>query len=60
MAGFFLSSNYANDKDDFPYISERYNRITEAIEELLYEGIRKREFRPQQSTRSIASISYRL
>jgi len=54
MAGFFLSSNYANDKDDFPYISERYNRTTEAIEELLNEGMRKGEFRPQQSTRSIA------
>lgn len=53
-AEFFLSSNYANDKDNFPYISERYNRIIEAIEEVLNEGKRKGEFRPQQSTRSIA------
>nr|WP_144925228.1 TetR family transcriptional regulator [Paenibacillus bovis] len=53
-AEFFLSSNYANDKDNFPYISERYNRIVEAIEEVLNEGKRKGEFRPQQSTRSIA------
>ena len=54
MAEFFLSSNYANNKDNFPYISERYNRTTEAIEEVLNEGMRKGEFRPQQSTRSIA------
>jgi len=40
-AEFFLSSNYANNKDNFPYISERYNRITEAIEEVLNEGMRK-------------------
>ena len=53
-AEFFLSSSYANDKDNFPYISERYNRIVEAIEEVLNEGKRKGEFRPQQSTRSIA------
>lgn len=53
-AEFFLSSNYANDKSNFPYIFERYNRIIEAIEEVLNEGKRKGEFRPQQSTRSIA------
>lgn len=53
-AEFFLSSNYANDKDNFPYISERYNRTTEVIEEVLNDGMRKGEFRPQQSTRSIA------
>ena len=53
-AEFFLSSNYANNKDNFPYIFERYNRTTEAIEEVLNEGMRKGEFTPQQSTRSIA------
>ncbi|MFF2175768.1 TetR family transcriptional regulator [Lysinibacillus sp. NPDC058147] len=53
-AEFFLSYNYKNNKDNFPYISERYNRITEAIEEVLNEGMRKGEFRPQQSTHSIA------
>ncbi|PFV82875.1 TetR family transcriptional regulator [Bacillus sp. AFS059628] len=53
-AEFFLSYNYANNKDNFPYISERYNRTTEAIEEVLNEGMRKGEFRTQQSTRSIA------
>ncbi|GGP08760.1 MULTISPECIES: TetR family transcriptional regulator [Bacillaceae] len=53
-AEFFLSSNYANNKDNFPYISERYKRTTEAIEEVLNEGMLKGEFRPQQSTRSIA------
>ncbi|MXQ53118.1 TetR family transcriptional regulator [Shimazuella alba] len=53
-AEFFLSSNYPNDKDNFPYIFERYNKTTEAIEVVLNEGMRKGEFRPQQSTRSIA------
>lgn len=53
-AEFFLSSNYANNKEDFPYIFERYNRTTEAIEEVLNEGMRNGEFTPQQSTRSIA------
>ncbi len=53
-AEFFLSSEYANDKGNFPYINERYNRIIEAIEEVLNEGERKGEFRPQQSARSIA------
>ncbi|MDD1502786.1 TetR family transcriptional regulator [Lysinibacillus sp. CNPSo 3705] len=53
-AEFFLSYKYVNNKDNFPYISERYNRTTEAIEEVLKEGMRKGEFRPQQSTDSIA------
>lgn len=53
-AEFFLSSNYANNKDNFPYVSERYNRTTKAIEEVLNEGMRKGEFRPQQPIRSIA------
>jgi len=53
-AEFFLSSNYANNKGNSPYISERYNRITEAIEEILNEGMKRGEFRPLQSTRSIA------
>lgn len=53
-AEFFLSSNYVNDKDNFPYISERYSRIIEVIEEVLIEGTHKGEFSPQQSIRSIA------
>ncbi|TCJ02078.1 TetR family transcriptional regulator [Cytobacillus praedii] len=53
-AEFFLSSNYASNKDNFPYIFERYNRTTEAIEEVLNEGTSIGEFSPQQSTRSIA------
>ncbi|GIN74574.1 TetR family transcriptional regulator [Bacillus sp. J14TS2] len=54
-AEFFLSSNYAKNKDHFPYISERYTRTVEAIEKALNEGIRRKEFKPQQSTYSIAS-----
>ncbi|GIN94136.1 TetR family transcriptional regulator [Siminovitchia terrae] len=53
-AEFFLSSKYVKNKNNFPYISERYNQTAEAIEKVLNEGIRKGEFRPQQSTHSIA------
>lgn len=53
-AEFFLSYKYTNNKDNFPYISERYHRITKVIEEVLNEGMRKGEFSPQQSTHSIA------
>jgi len=53
-AEFFLSYKYTHNKDNFPYISERYHRINEVIEEVLNEGMRKGEFSPQQSTHSIA------
>lgn len=53
-AEFFLSSTYSNDKDIFPFISKRYNRMIETIERVLNEGIDKGEFRPQQPPRSIA------
>ncbi len=50
-AEFFLSSK---NKVKFPYIAERYNQTVDAIEKVLIEGVRKGEFKPQQSTRSIA------
>ncbi|WP_210364226.1 TetR family transcriptional regulator [Bacillus sp. REN3] len=53
-AEFFLSSKYVKNKDYFPYIVERYNRATEAIEQILNEGIRRGEFKPVQSSHSIA------
>ncbi len=53
-AEFFLSSKYVKNKNNFPYISERYTRTAEEIEKVLNEGIRKGEFRPQQSPRFIA------
>lgn len=53
-AEFFLSSNYANNKDNFPYIAERYNQTTAVIEEVLNEGTHRGEFRPEHSTCSIA------
>ncbi|MGG2080735.1 TetR family transcriptional regulator [Lysinibacillus pakistanensis] len=53
-AEFFLSYKFTHNKGNFPYISERYHRINEVIEEVLNEGMRKGEFSPQQSTHSIA------
>lgn len=51
---FFLSSDYVKSKDDSSYLSKRYVRTTEAIEKLIEEGTRTKEFKPQQSSRSIA------
>ena len=53
-AEFFLSSNYANDKNNYPYISKRYNQLIRLIKEMLDKGKVKDEFRPQQSTEAIA------
>lgn len=53
-AEFFLSSQYVKNKMNFPYIAERYNRTAEAIEQILLEGVRRGEFRPQLPMSSIA------
>lgn len=53
-AEFFLSSNYANTKENYPYISQRYNRIVEVIEALLDQGVREQEFYSQQPLEPIA------
>lgn len=49
---FFLSSDYV--KGDSSYLLERYVRVTDAIEKFIAEGTRTGEFKPQQSSRSIA------
>ena len=51
---FFLSSDYVKSKGDSSYLLERYARTTEAIEKLIDEGTRTGEFKPQQSSQSIA------
>ena len=51
---FFLTSDYVKSIDNSSYLFERYARTTEAIEQLIDEGTRTREFKPQQSSRSIA------
>ncbi|MCU9593559.1 TetR family transcriptional regulator [Caldibacillus thermolactis] len=53
-AEFFLSSNYANDKEHFPYISERYIRLIEVIENVINVGENRGEFNPQQPSHTIA------
>lgn len=53
-AEFFLSSNYANDKKNYPYIAKRYEQMVTAIEEILNNGVLNEEFQIQQSARSIA------
>lgn len=53
-AEFFLSSGYIMRREDFPYIAQRYNEMTEAIEEVLVQGERKKEFQLQQPAEAIA------
>lgn len=51
-AEFFLTSK--QHKDDFSYVSQRYDEITEAIEEVLMLGEQKKEFQLQQSPERIS------
>ncbi|CEI82835.1 TetR family transcriptional regulator [Oceanobacillus oncorhynchi subsp. incaldanensis] len=51
-AEFFLTSQ--QHKDDFSYVSQRYDEITEAIEEVLMLGEQKKEFQLQQSPERIS------
>lgn len=53
-AEFFLSSKYVKNKNNFPYIAERYNRTAEAIEKVLLEGVQRGEFSPKLHPSSIA------
>ncbi|WP_307723436.1 TetR family transcriptional regulator, partial [Aneurinibacillus migulanus] len=53
-AEFFLSSNYVRNKENFPYITERYQRIVDAIKSVIQKGIEQGEFQPRLSPESIA------
>ncbi|MED4729102.1 TetR family transcriptional regulator [Aneurinibacillus migulanus] len=53
-AEFFLSSNYVRNKENFPYITERYQRIVDAIKSVIQKGIEQGEFQPCLSPESIA------
>lgn len=53
-AEFFLSSNYVRNKENFPYITERYQRIVDAIKLVIQKGIEQGEFQPRLSPESIA------
>ncbi|WP_040984325.1 TetR family transcriptional regulator [Oceanobacillus jeddahense] len=53
-AEFFLSSRYRTYKENFPYISQRYNKLSRAIAEVLVEGEHKKEFQLQQPADFIA------
>lgn len=45
-AEFFLSSQFIKNKEDFPYISGRYNELVQAIEKVIQEGVLRGEFKP--------------
>ncbi|MEW9095596.1 MAG: TetR family transcriptional regulator [Clostridiaceae bacterium] len=59
-AEFFLSSNYMKDKDNFPYIKERYEMTVRAISTVIRKGTDRGEFQPRISPESISRyfISY--
>jgi AcrR family transcriptional regulator len=53
-AEFFLSSNYVRNKENFPYITERYQRIAEEIKSVIQKGVEQGEFQPRLPPESIA------
>ncbi|MGE6257064.1 TetR family transcriptional regulator [Heyndrickxia sporothermodurans] len=53
-AEFFLTSNYDNEKENFPYISERYDNLKNAIMGFLQKGMDQREFKPLLAPEDIA------
>lgn len=53
-AEFFLTSKYARDKANFPYITERYDKLKNAIKTFIQKGIEQDEFQPQLSPEDIA------
>lgn len=53
-AEFFLSARYIQYKENFPYIIQRYRKITEAIENVLIQGECRKEFQLQQPADWIA------
>lgn len=53
-AEFFLTSNYANEKEHFPYISERYDNLKNAIKRFLQKGMDQQEFKPLLAPEDIA------
>ncbi|WP_096438308.1 TetR family transcriptional regulator [Alteribacter populi] len=55
-AEFFLSSKYVKNKDRFPYITERYERIVEATKVVIEKGVERGEFKSRQSPESIAGF----
>lgn len=53
-AEFFLSSNYVRNKENFPYITERHQRIAEEIKSVIQKGVEQGEFQPRLPPESIA------
>jgi len=53
-AEFFLTSKYAHDKENFPYIKERYNNLKNAITRFIKKGIEQDEFQPLLPPENIA------
>ncbi|WP_152658166.1 TetR family transcriptional regulator [Oceanobacillus sp. CFH 90083] len=53
-AEFFLSSQYVKNKENFPYISQRYEQMVEAIAQVIRKGMEQGEFQPHLSPNAIA------
>ncbi|GAB2559460.1 TetR family transcriptional regulator [Gracilibacillus alcaliphilus] len=53
-AEFFLSSQYVKNKENFPYISKRYEQTIEAIESVIHKGMEQGEFEPYVPPNAIA------
>ncbi|MGE8203869.1 TetR family transcriptional regulator [Heyndrickxia sp. NPDC080065] len=53
-AEFFLTSKFTYDKENFPYITERYENLKNAIQNFIQKGIDQEEFFPLLSPEAIA------
>lgn len=53
-AEFFLSSQYVKNKNSFPYITERYQKLVEAIQAVIQKGVERGEFQPRIEAKAIA------
>lgn len=51
---FFLSSNYKQNKANFPYVKERFDQAIEVITAFIEKGVKQNEFQPRLSPDAIA------
>lgn len=51
---FFLSTNYRKNKDSYPYVTARYQRIADVLTTFFQEGIEQGDFRPRIPIESIS------
>ncbi|RAP24914.1 hypothetical protein C2W64_02481 [Brevibacillus laterosporus] len=51
---FFLSTNYRKNRDSYPYVTARYQRIAEVVTTFFQKGIERGDIRPRIPVESIS------